>query len=143
MRGAGGGGRSAVIVVDLGTAVNMEVITCEGRYLGGIIAAGPETIRYALQNRTAQLPDTKLRIPSHAIGNSTNDALRSGIMLGIIDQTNGAVRRLKAELAQPCVVVATGGWSRVLRPYLKSVDHFDYHLTLRGIQILLAMNARS
>ncbi len=135
------GAYGAVIVVDIGTAVNIEAITAEGHYLGGIITAGPDTVRRALQGRTAQLPEAMLKIPPRAIGTSTQDALRAGIMYGVIDQTEGAVRRLKIELAQRCVVVATGGWCEALGPSLKTVDHFDSHLALRGIRILMEMNA--
>ena len=40
-----------VIVLDFGTATNMEVIDTEGRFLGGVIAPGVETSMKALFSR--------------------------------------------------------------------------------------------
>ncbi len=135
------GGRGAVVVVDMGTATNIEAISADGVYLGGSISAGPEMLRRALAGDTAQLPCAPLSVPTTAIGRSTQEALRSGIMLGVLDQVAGALRRITDYLGDPCTVVATGGWSQVLTENLATIDHRDKHLTLRGIRLLMEMNA--
>ena len=134
------GGRGAVVVVDLGTATNIEAVSATGVYLGGAIAAGPEMLRRALAGDTAQLPHALLTVPQKAIGRSTQEALQSGIMLGVLDQVAGALRRIRLELGEPCTVVATGGWSQILGECLPMIDHHDRHLTLKGVRLLMEMN---
>ncbi len=135
------GGRGAVVVVDMGTATNIEAISADGVYLGGLISTGPEMLGRALASDTAQLPRTPLSVPATAIGRSTQEALQSGIMLGVLDQVAGALRRITEYLGDPCTVVATGGWSQVLAENLTMIDCRDEHLTLRGIRLLMEMNA--
>lgn len=135
------GGSGAVVVVDMGTATNIEAISAKGVYLGGAIAAGPELLRRALAADTAQLPRALLAVPQSAIGRSTQEALQAGIMLGVLDQVSGALRRIRLQLGEPCTVVATGGWTHVLGGGLPMVDHVDEHLTLKGIRLLMEMNA--
>lgn len=135
------GGRGAVVVVDMGTATNIEAISAKGVYLGGWIGAGPELLRRALAGNTAQLPRALLAVPKRAIGRSTQEAMQSGIMLGVLDQVAGALRRIRLDLGEPCTVVATGGWSQVLGEGLAMIDHCDKHLTLKGVRLLMEMNA--
>ncbi len=136
-----GWGRSrAVIVVDIGTAINIEVVSSKGVYLGGIIGAGPETLRNSLSSGTALLPAIDLVMPSSPVGNSTQEALQAGIMFGVVDQIRGALRRIRHQIAEPCVVVGTGGWGSALMEHLDVIEHFDPYLTQRGIRILMALN---
>src|SRR3954447_11574969 len=69
----------AVISVDFGTAVNYDVVSARGEYLGGVIAPGIEVSLDALTPRGAKLPKIDIAPPRHAIGRSTVEAIRSGI----------------------------------------------------------------
>jgi type III pantothenate kinase len=54
------------IVVDFGTAVTFDVISSAGDYIGGVIAPGLNAMTNYLHDRTALLPNIKLREPSTA-----------------------------------------------------------------------------
>src|SRR3954449_4784189 len=60
-----------VISVDFGTAINYDVVSAAGEYLGGVIAPGVEVSLEALTERGAKLPKIELAPPRHAIGKST------------------------------------------------------------------------
>lgn len=130
----------SVLVVDAGTAVNYEVIHRDGIYQGGAIAAGPALVREALRAGTAQLPDVPLTPPDSHVGQSTQTALQSGIMGGLLDSVHGMTDRLAQPLPDSPQLVLTGGWSGLL------ADHFDAdaqhapHLVLQGVRLLTTMN---
>ena len=56
------------IVVDFGTATNIDVIDEEGYYIGGAIAPGIRISMDALAARAAKLASVPLEAPEHAIG---------------------------------------------------------------------------
>lgn len=130
----------SVLVVDAGTAVNCEVIHRDGLYLGGAIGVGPALSREALRRGTAQLPDIPLTLPKQPIGQSTQTALQSGIVGGLIDSVRGMTDRLARPLPDMPRLVLTGGWSSLLTDHLDAEVQHAPHLVLRGVRLLTAMN---
>ena len=69
---------SPVIVVDFGTATNIEIIDKTGTFVGGIIAPGVDSSMRSLLSRAALLRSVELEDPGTAIGTNTADALKVG-----------------------------------------------------------------
>jgi type III pantothenate kinase len=128
----------SVIVLDAGTAVTAEVVHREGVYEGGVITAGPDLVRRALRDGTAQLPEVPLALPDAPIGRSTQTALQSGIMWGLVDTIQGMAARHAEPLPDPPQIVLTGGWGPLLTDHLDGLDHHAPHLVLHGIRVLVA-----
>ncbi len=125
-----------VISVDFGTAVNYDVVSGSGEYLGGVIAPGVEVSLDALTTRGAKLPKIDLAPPRSAIGKSTVDAIRSGVIYGYAAQVDGIVARLQEELGEEAATIATGGLARAIVPYTTVIDELDDLLTLKGLKLL-------
>lgn len=125
------------ICVDLGTATTFDCITAEGVFLGGVIMPGVRTSADTLTRRTAKLPATDLRAPTHVIGRRTEDCIRAGVMYGAAESIDGLVRRIKGEWPRPEVplVVATGGLAPVLKPLCHEIDRVEPYLTLIGLRL--------
>lgn len=130
----------SVVAVDVGTAVNYEVVDRAGVYRGGAIAPGPLLAEHALRNGTAQLPNVPLQFPSSPVGTSTQTALQSGILWGAVDAVGGMIQRLAASLPDAPFVVLTGGWGETFAPHLEAVDTVAPHLVLDGVRVLLDAN---
>lgn len=126
----------SILVVDAGTAVTCEVVHRDSIYQGGVIGAGPVLLRRALQTGTAQLPTVPLSLPAEPVGRSTQSALQSGIMWGLVDNVRGLLDRLAGTLPDRPRIVLTGGWCSLLADHLDRVDHTAPHLVLEGIRIL-------
>lgn len=122
------------IVVDFGTATNIDVVDDEGYYIGGAIAPGLRISMDALVSRAARLSSVPLEAPAHAIGANTVEAVQSGAVLGTAAMAEGLVARIKRELgAADATVIATGGLAPVIAGSTDVFDAVDSQLTLRGI----------
>ncbi len=133
--------KGGVIVVDFGTATTFDCVTPKGEYLGGVIAPGIQISADALFSRAAKLPRVEIALPPKVVGRNTVHSMQSGIIYGYVALVDGLVDRLKAELAYPCEVLATGGLARVIAPLSRTIREADDVLTLVGLRILYERNA--
>lgn len=133
--------RRAVVTVDAGTATTYEVVSGEGVFLGGAIAPGPRLMSTALGTATAQLPDVDVDAAIPVVGRSTREAIQAGVLYGFFDAVGGMVRRVAATLDEEPIIILTGGWSPLLSSNLDIPHEHDPELVLRGIDILMRLNA--
>lgn len=112
------GPKRPCIVVMVGTAVTVEAIDAEGRFLGGIILPGHGIMLRALESGTAGL-----HVPTGEVRDfptNTSDALTSGGTFAIA----GAVQRMVENLQRHCgeapVVYMTGGAGWKMAPSMST-----------------------
>jgi type III pantothenate kinase len=143
----GNGKNSGAIVVDFGTSTNLDVVSPNGEFLGGALAAGIEISVEALANRAAQLRRVELVKPKSVIGKNTVEALQSGTIYGFAGQVDGLVSRIKAELRnsypqmEGIDVIATGGLAPLVFGVAKEIEFFEPDLTLLGLKFIFERNA--
>ena len=124
------------VVVDLGTAVNFDVVSAKGEYLGGVITAGIGISIAALFSKTARLPMVAFREPEKLIGTNTVACLQSGFYYGSLGMIDGILERLIQELGSETKIIATGGQAGQIAGGSKFVQHLDEHLTLEGLRLI-------
>lgn len=132
-----------VIVVDLGTAITLDVVSAEGDYLGGAIAPGMEIGMELLFSKAAKLPQIALVAPEKYIGPSTTEAIQSGIVYGFVGMVDTLARGIFRELGTQCSVIATGGHARILAEHSEVVTDVDQSLTLEGMRIVYERSGRA
>jgi type III pantothenate kinase len=130
----------ACIAVDFGTAINYDVVSSAGEYLGGVISPGIEISLEALAARAARLPRVDIEEPRHAIGKGTKEAIQSGVVYGFAGQVDGIVSRLREELGEEATTIATGGYAAAIVPSCDQVDEVDDLLTLTGLKLIWERN---
>jgi type III pantothenate kinase len=131
------------IIIDLGTATTIQVITKFGQFLGAIIAPGIKTASSNLTQKAALLNDVELTQPPTLLGSTTKDALLSGIVTGHAIMLEGFIRALKEKYIDlKLSVILTGGISDLIEPLIKSIDHVDKTLTLDGIYMASRSNSQ-
>lgn len=131
-----------VVVVDLGTTTNFEVIDESGAFAGGIIAPGAALGARSLARAAARLPMVELRAPASVIGKSTRAAMQSGIVLGEVARIDGLLDAIMAELGYEARVVVTGRDASAMAALLRREAVVDETLTLRGLSLIWQRNSR-
>jgi len=129
-----------VIVVDFGTATTFDVVTRKGEYAGGVICPGIGISADALFQRAARLPRVDVRNPGRVIGRSTVGSMQAGLYFGYASMVEGLIARIRAELAEPARVVATGGLAETLAGDMPSIEAVDPVLTLTGLRLIWERN---
>ncbi len=128
------------IVVDFGTSTNFDAVSSQGEFVGGVLAPGIEVSMEALWARAARLTKVDLVAPRTAIGRSTVTALQSGAVFGFAGQVDGIVRRMRAELGENAVTIATGGLAELILPHAETLDGHEPDLTLEGLRLVYERN---
>jgi type III pantothenate kinase len=129
-----------IIVIDMGTATTMDVVSKDGRYIGGAIAPGIIISTEALFTRTAVLPRIELALPKKAIGRNTVAAMQSGVVFGYIGLIEGIVSRIQAELDERAKVVAAGGLAGMIVGASNVINIVNPDLTLIGLRMIYELN---
>jgi type III pantothenate kinase len=132
------GGRC--LSVDFGTSINVDAVSADGEYLGGVIAPGLAVSIEALSVRAAKLPRFQLDEPERAIGRNTQAALQSGFAYGFAALVDGIVAKMRAELGAGARVIATGGMAETIAPLCETIDEVDPYLTLTGLRLIWERN---
>jgi type III pantothenate kinase len=126
-----------VVVVDFGTAVTFDVVDARGNYTGGIIAPGLAAMTDYLHEKTALLPQIRIREVRAVVGKNTEQAM----LIGAVHGYRGLVRELIAELkrelqAKHLPVVATGGYAALMAAKLPEITAVVPELTLEGLRLV-------
>jgi type III pantothenate kinase len=129
------------VIIDFGTATTFCAVSRSGEYLGGAIAPGIGVSTEALFERAAKLPRIELAKPRQVIGKNTVASMQAGIYYGFFGQLEGIVQRIKAEIGDDAVVVATGGYAELICSGTDCVDHIDPNITLWGLKIVYERNS--
>jgi pantothenate kinase type III len=134
------GNDKAAIVVDLGSAITVDLVTAQGAFAGGAILPGIAMSARALAEQTDALPHLpfdRLEKPPEAVGKSTAAAIEAGLYWGAVGAIRELIDRLSAGLPEPPEVFLTGGASPQVAELLNAerpVRHVPY-LVLSGIAV--------
>jgi len=126
------------VVVDVGTAITVDLLSAEGRFMGGAIRPGIAMSARAMHEFTDLLPlieMAELATPPPALGTSTVAAMRSGLFWSAV----GAIRELVEQLSKSTPgdpqVFITGGAGPAVAELLGTHARHVPHLTLAGIAL--------
>lgn len=104
-----------LIVIDMGTATTIDVITKDKEYLGGLIMPGVYISMKSLHENTAKLSLVEIIKPENIIGQTTASNVQAGIYYSHL----GALREMIARITdayfkkEPPLVIATGGFAHL------------------------------
>jgi type III pantothenate kinase len=129
-----------LIVMDSGTATTFDVVSADGRYLGGAIAPGITIAADALFRQASRLYRVDLVKPRRAVGRNTMSAMQSGIVFGYVGLVKELIQRIRAELMTDAKVVATGGLASLIADEVPEIVEINPHLTLEGLRVIWERN---
>lgn len=129
------------IIVDMGTATTLCVLTEDGRYLGGAIVPGVVTSTTALTSKAARLPAIKIQKMDRLLAEDTTSAIESGVYFSTYFALKGMIEKLKDEVNfKDFITIGTGGISNLF--FDSGLFHYNEPLlTLKGLKIILDLNS--
>lgn len=131
-----------VIEVDFGSATTFNLVTEDGRFLGGAISPGLMTSSESLATATAKLPRIELSAPDNVVGKNTRACMQSGIIFGYTGLVKYMLDKYR-ELPEMkgAKVVATGGLSEIVANTEPDLfDVADRALALKGLKYVYDRN---
>jgi type III pantothenate kinase len=128
-----------ILVIDAGTAITYDFITAKKVYKGGNIAPGLNLRLRSLHEFTQKLPLVEASSNSPLLGNSTETALISGALYGIVFEIDGYINTLKIKYPQLSIFL-TGGSTFYFDNKLKSPIFVEKNLVLIGLNRILQYN---
>jgi type III pantothenate kinase len=129
--------KTALIIIDFGTATTFDVISEKGEYLGGAIVPGVMISSEALFQKASRLPRVEIfKAPEKVIGKDTIDSIKSGIIHGNASMVDGMVERMTKEMSSTPRVLATGGLAPLISGLSKTIEKVEQSLTLEGLRII-------
>ncbi len=150
------------IIVDIGTALTIDIIDENGNFKGGVIFPGIKTLAVCLNEKTAALPlidvdaviynsdnDKNIITPISSaptiplIGNNTVESIQSGLLYGTIFLIEGFIKEIQAQYnKKECKVIFTGGLSNIIadKCKIKGLKIIDDLWTIKGLKFLYQLN---
>lgn len=81
------------------------------------------------------------------IGKNTVECMQAGAVFGFAGLVDGLVQRVRDDVdgfaGTDVAVVATGYIAPLLLPDMRTVEHYDQHLTLNGLRLVFERNRDS
>ena len=128
------------ICVDFGTAVNFDVVSPEGEYLGGIIVPGVEISLEALTERGAKLPKIDLAPPRARSASRRSRRSARASSTATPARSTAIVGRIEARWASETSTSSPPAASPAHRAVHGGIDEIDDLLTLTGLRLLHERN---
>ena len=131
-----------LMIVDMGTATTISVISKEKKHIGGMIIPGVRTSLNSLSEHASQLPFIPIEAPKYLIGRNTVDCMKSGVLYGNASMIDGLIDRIAEQIGEVPTVVATGGLSQLITPYCKHRVIYEENLLLKGLYYIYKENCK-
>jgi type III pantothenate kinase len=130
------------LVVDAGTCITCDVVSENGRFLGGNISPGIDMRLQAMHAFTARLPHAPRSPLGPWIGTSTETALQNGAQWGALWEISALIDHCEQEFG-PIQVAMTGGDADFFAKNLKRKIFANPDLVLIGLNKILTHHAAS
>src|ERR1700732_166743 len=135
--------RSALCVVDAGTAVKVDSVDAGGRHLGGLIVPGIHMMREALMNKTSDIGKAAMQsTPSLAgvLANNTIGAVSRGAVFALAGMADRAAEVVEQSTGAKPKLFITGGDAGMITGTMRSHGEIVPDLVLQGLAVIAAQS---
>ena len=129
------------LVIDAGTCITYDFVDENNHYLGGAISPGIRLRYEALHQQTAKLPLLTKNNPENFIGNSTETAIHSGVINGVVLEIDGFIELYKSQYAK-FIIILTGGDTDFLAMRLKNTIFANPNFLLESLNQTFQYNQK-
>lgn len=141
MIGARGEFKTALCVVDAGTAITIDAIDRQGNHLGGQILPGLHLMTKSLSDDTSDIGSGSRKWVQPKSGMDifaprTSTAVQNGALAAVCGAVERAARTMRSAGFRPKIVLTGGDASRILKQLEGTVIHRP-NLVLQGLAVIL------
>lgn len=119
--------RKAVLVIDAGSAVTIDIVDDHGYHLGGYILPGTSLMAKSLRRGTKNVKVDIVDTPSLVLATTTEDAVIKGSLLSLVSTIKTVA------ISHPFKLVITGGSALAILKHLEMDIDFVPDLVLDGL----------
>jgi len=119
---------SSFIMIDVGSAITVDVVNQSGIHLGGLIFPGLKKIRECFNN----FPISSFKT-IHKIGQSTEEAWTLGTLSMVVNNINQKIRELRTNCPDALIFLTGGGYSEI-KEFLEFEHSYHEYLVLDGLE---------
>jgi type III pantothenate kinase len=123
------------LVIDAGTCITYDFVDSKNNYLGGAISPGVSLRLKSLHTFTAKLPLLDVAYPENFIGNSTQEAILSGVIHGVLHEINGFIDQY-SDKYEDLTIILTGGDAIFLAKNIKNTIFANSNFLLESLNEL-------
>jgi len=127
-----------VCVVNVGTAITLDLVDGSGRHRGGAIVPGPELMVNSLLNHTNGIRRRATGGPTgitSLFARTTRAAIGQGALYAAAAVIDRAIEEARSALGSRPLVLLTGGGSTAIRPLVRSTSVNLPDLVLHGLAV--------
>lgn len=128
-----------LLIIDLGSAITLDRVSADGKFLGGNISPGMEMRFKALNLFTARLPRCNFRENIGFCEKNTEGAIIGGVVHGIACELDGYIDIFMAKTVKKKIIF-TGGDAKYFVNKVKNAIFVDCDLLLKGLNKVLEYN---
>jgi type III pantothenate kinase len=129
----------AAVIVDCGTAMTIDVISADGKHLGGLIVPGLQMMRRALIEDTQGIaPALEIKTESRAdlLARDTQGGIAAGTLYAVVALIDRVTSDIAGELQANLSRLITGGDAPSILPLLQGQYQYEQDLVLQGLAII-------
>jgi type III pantothenate kinase len=133
--------RTALCVVDAGTAVKVDSVDANGQHLGGLIAPGIHMMREALMSKTSDIARAaEHSTPSLAgiLANNTIGAVSRGAVFALAGMADRAAEIIEHSTGAKPKLFITGGDAGMITGTMRAHGEIVPDLVLQGLAVVAA-----
>lgn len=120
------------LIIDAGTCVTYDFVDQNDVYHGGAISPGLRLRYEALHNFTEKLPLLAVESPKSFIGDSTYEAIHSGVVNGLVYEIDGFIDEYRSKFPN-FIIILTGGDTEFLAKRLKNTIFANSNFLLESL----------
>src|SRR6202453_3509696 len=133
--------RSALCVVDAGTAVKVDSVDTNGQHLGGLIAPGIHMMREVLMSNTSDIAKATFNSTSSLAGvlaNNTIAAVSRGAVFALAGMVDRACEVIEQSTRTKPKLFVTGGDASMIAGTMRTHGEIVPDLVLQGLAVIAA-----
>ena len=123
-----------VLIVDAGTAITYDLLTADGKHLGGVILPGLKLMRESLLQGT-RIPPHEADTLAHPWGTNTGTAINAATLHAPAALAERLLHTSQQQLGARPRLIVTGGDAEQLQPWMPPPVELQPDLVLRGLAL--------